>query len=239
MQDVPESELNDSYGEGYYNGDAYDDYLAKSDATLAHFRSRLDDISRAYNVSAPGHCLEIGCAFGLFLVAARERGWIVKGIEISKYAASYARAQFDLDVRTDEDALATIESQSQNLVVMWDVIEHLKYPLTVLREIRRILTPSGVLVLSTGNAGSLGARLFGKSWFLIAPPLHQFYFDRKSVRALLDAAGLTVQLIQSEGHPLQNMGRYPLLDWVARKDRFVGWRLKSGPIMTVVAAPHI
>jgi SAM-dependent methyltransferase len=238
IDDVDEATLSDLYGRRYYEGEnefVYPDYLAKSVEKTRDYEWRLDTICAKNNISWPGACLEIGCAFGLFLEVARRRGWKTKGIELSAHSAQYARERLGLDVSSQPDALQGLPSESHDLVVMWDVIEHLKDPFQVLREARRVLVPGGLLVLSTGDIGSLGARLYGGRWHLLMPPYHLFYFDRSSIRKMLKEAGFEVRDIRGDGHPLENHGNPPLLAWLAAHDRHIGWRLNSGPIMMVTA----
>jgi SAM-dependent methyltransferase len=236
---VTDDELDALYSRGYYEGEServYQNYLADPEAKGRYFGEQLDALVREFSLR-PGTMLEIGCAFGLFLEQARRRGWVVRGTERSAFAGEWARRELGLDVDTSRDALANVPSGSQDVVVLWDVIEHLRYPLDMMVEARRILRPGGLLALTTGDVGSLGARLYGRRWFLITPPHHLFYFDRQSMPKLLDKAGFAVRRISNGGgHPLESAGHGPkLLQWIARHDRHVGWRLKSGPILEVAA----
>ncbi len=234
LQDVSDEELTRLYGQGYYEGESnqvYQDYLADGASKREAFGARFDRIVSELGL-VPGTCLEVGCAFGLFLVEAQLRGWTVRGIERSAHSATWARTQLGLAVDTAPDAIYKVPSSSQDFVAMWDVIEHLKEPLDLLLEVRRILKPKGILALSTGNVGSLSARLYGKRWYLIAPPYHTFYFDRASIRRALQTAGFTVCAIRSEGHPLANGSRWKIPRWYTR---YIGWRVDRGPIMEVMA----
>jgi SAM-dependent methyltransferase len=239
LQDVSDAELDALYSREYYEGGsekAYRNYLADPATKAGHFGEQLDALMSDFRL-APAAMLEIGCAFGLFLNEARKRGWRVRGTERSAYSAEWARRELGLDVDTSPDALAHVPSASQDLVVMWDVIEHIRDPGRLVKEIRRVLKPGGLLALTTGDVGSLGARFYGKRWYLVAPPYHLFYFDRSSMRGLLDHGGFaTRRIANSGGHPFESAGRGPrVLQWIARNDRYVGWRLKSGPIIDVVA----
>lgn len=240
LQDVSDEQLRQAYGEGYYNGQddfVYQKYLADPDAKIRDFGRNLDDICRDNAIGTPGRCLEIGCAYGLFLVAARQRGWTVSGIEMSVHAAQSARETYGLDVTSDSSALERIDTASINLVAMWDVFEHVKQPLDLLTQIQRVLVPGGLLVLTTMDIGSVGARLYGRRWFQICPPYHLMYWDHASIRKVLENTGFTVRGIANcGGHPLENMGRYPALQWIARHDRYVGWRFqRGGPDIRVTA----
>jgi 2-polyprenyl-3-methyl-5-hydroxy-6-metoxy-1,4-benzoquinol methylase len=240
LQDMSDEELKQIYGEGYYNGQdsfVYQSYMADPEAKIRHFGQRLEEICRDNGIRMPGRCLEIGCAYGLFLVAARQRGWIVRGIEMSAHAAQSARESFGLDVSSDSNSIESIETDSMDLVVMWDVIEHVKYPLRLLEQVRRVLVPGGLTVFTTMDLGSLGGRLYGKRWFQICPPYHLIYWEHDSVRKVLEKAGFMIRDIANcGGHPLENMGRNRALQWIARHDRYLGWRFKrGGPDIKVTA----
>jgi SAM-dependent methyltransferase len=177
LQDVPDEELTALYARGYYEGEsdkAYRDYLSDPETKGKHFGEQLDALTREYSLR-PGALLEIGCAFGLFLDQARRRGWQVRGTERSQFSGEWARTHLHLDVDTSPDALTKVPSGSQDVVVLWDVVEHLRYPLDTVREARRVLRPGGLLALTTGDVKSLGARIYGRRWFLVAPPHHLFY----------------------------------------------------------------
>jgi 2-polyprenyl-3-methyl-5-hydroxy-6-metoxy-1,4-benzoquinol methylase len=239
MQEVTDAELDALYTRGYYEGETdrvYQNYLADPGTKGQQFGEQLDSLVSEFSLK-PGALLEIGCAFGLFLDQARRRGWSVRGTEKSAHAGGRARRELGLDVDTSPDALATVPSGSQDVVVLWDVIEHLRYPLDMMVEARRTLRPGGILSLTTGDVESLGARLYGRRWYLIAPPHHLFYFDRRSMAKLLGKAGFAVRrMTNGGGHPLESAGRGPrLLQWIARHDRHIGWRFKSGPILEVAA----
>src|SRR5437870_5364578 len=96
LQVVSDETLKRIYGEGFYNGEnqyVYKKYMADPESKIEYFGRRLDDLLCQNGISRPGRCLEVGCAHGLFLCAARERGWTVCGTELSTYAAHQARSE--------------------------------------------------------------------------------------------------------------------------------------------------
>ena len=76
---------------------------------------------------------------------------------------------------------------------MLAVLEHLEHPTPILREIRRVLTPSGKLVLTVPSKAAkpilefLAFRLGIISRAEIAD--HKTYYDRRSLTRLLDQTG--------------------------------------------------
>jgi hypothetical protein len=53
-------------------------------------------------------------------------------------------------------------------------------------------------VLTTGDVGSLAARLSGPRWHLYTIPEHLFFFSRRSLRLLLEAHGFRVEAQRAE-----------------------------------------
>ena len=72
---------------------------------------------------------------------------------------------------------------------MWDVIEHLVNPMTVLEKISKNISPKGFIVITTGDIGALLPKLQGRKWRMISPPHHLHYFNRKSITKLLEKNG--------------------------------------------------
>jgi 2-polyprenyl-3-methyl-5-hydroxy-6-metoxy-1,4-benzoquinol methylase len=133
--------------------------------------------------------LDIGCGEGFFLFSASAAGYTTKGIELSRDAAAYARNEFGLDV----DAVHFEESQLPenhfDVVTLWQVLEHVPYPLTILREAHRILKPGGLVAVSTPNIGGAPAKILGRRWWNIRR-IHINLFTEATLRGILENAGL-------------------------------------------------
>lgn len=157
-------------------------------------------------VPAGGRLLEIGCACGFLLQAARERGFAAQGVEMSAWASAYARDQLGLDVRTGTLEAAAFADGQFDVVVLADVIEHLFDPPATVREIRRVLAPGGRLLLLTPDVGSLMARLAGPRWWGLLDD-HYFYFSRSTLRRLLEREGFAIERITALGRV------FPLAHW--------------------------
>lgn len=197
---IPDDELIALYDEGYYEdpqAQGYDGYSAAEDHKRAHNRTLLDEIER---LRPPGDILEIGCAYGYFLDEARRRGWRVMGIEPSVHAARAASELLGVSIPTTPFSELPAEPESLDAVAMWDVIEHLPNPRATLEKAAAALRPGGVIAISTGNIGSLTARLQGADWSLITPPWHQFYFSKRTLRRLLADVGLPVSRTRGDGY---------------------------------------
>jgi len=139
-----------------------------------------------------GRLLDVGCGGGGFLVEARNLGYQVTGQDISPYFLDYCRSQHGLTVYGEE--LEALESMPGGFdcVTAFDVIEHHPDPKQMLTEIRRLLRPGGLAVVSTHDIGNLFARLYGVNWRHIHPVGHITYFTQTTLAKMLSATGFQV-----------------------------------------------
>jgi SAM-dependent methyltransferase len=189
----PEYRAEDVYDAAYFAdasaGHGYDDYGELEPVLRRNFSRRLARIPRP----RPGaRLLDIGAAFGFAVVEARDAGWQATGLDISAAAARAGRGAGGRVVVADARR-APFATESFDAVTLWDVLEHLPDPHAAVAEIARLLRPAGRLVLTTGDVGSLAARLSGSRWHLYTIPEHLFFYSRESLRLLLEAHGFRVE----------------------------------------------
>lgn len=190
------AELEAVYGESYFRNQrhadvGYADYSADAALITRTAHRRLADLE--HHALLKGRLLDVGCALGFFMAAARSRGWDVEGCDISGHAVSFARKELGLPARQGTLAEGGYASESFDAVTMWDVIEHVADPVTELRLAASLLAPGGVLAMTTPDAGSLPARLMRSRWmgYKLAEE-HLYYFDRRTIVEALGAAGFEV-----------------------------------------------
>lgn len=152
-------------------------------------------------VGKKGVLLDIGAGRGELLHAGVAQGWKVVGIEPSPTFAEHVK-QSGIEVRQEPVEQCRFPSSSFDVVVLAGVLEHLYNPDETIREISRILRPSGALFLDVPNEeglyfrlGNLYQKLRGRDWVVnLAPtfsPFHIFGFGPKSLRKLLSKHGFT------------------------------------------------
>ena len=178
-------------------GEGYADYVGEADLHRLNARRRL---SLLEGFTAPGRLLDVGCAAGFFLDEARGRGWEVTGIEVSTEMAEWASGTLGLpQVIHGSFTGHPWDEGTFDCVTMWDYIEHTIDPLFELQLAHRLLRPGGMLALSTGDAGSLVARLTGRRWHLLTPRHHNYFFTRSSLLSGLERAGFSVLVARHLG----------------------------------------
>lgn len=187
------------YDDGYF-ADAradrgYDDYGALAGSLRRTFARRFERLRPSREGA---RLLDIGTAFGFAVAEARRAGWDAYGIEVSPAAAARAHRASKGCVAVASGPQAPFASEAFDAVTLWDVLEHLSDPAAQLAEARRLLRPGGRLMLTTGDVGSLLARLSGAAWHLYTLPEHLFFFSRTSLEQLLGRAGFVVEEMRSE-----------------------------------------
>jgi SAM-dependent methyltransferase len=187
--EAPAFEPERYYTDDYFTGrhaDGYADY-GSAEAVLRREFARTVEFIRARRDG--GRLLEIGCAYGFFLQEAKPF-FEVCGIELSADAAAHAR-RAGLNVLTGVADAPTLQRLgSHDVIVMLDVIEHLPDPHGMLCLLSRHLAPGGIIVITTGDFGSLVARLAGPRWRLMTPPQHLWFFTGESLSGMARSAGL-------------------------------------------------
>lgn len=186
--DIQSLNMREIYGDSYFCGDEYADYMRDRPMFTKQFRRCLQEVKR---FQPGGELVEIGCAYGFFLSVAQQ-DYRVHGFDIAEGPVAYARVALGVDAHCADFLEALLEPASVDVVVMWDTIEHLPRPDLTIGKVGQVLRPGGFLFLTTGDIGSNLARLRREKWRLFHPPTHLHYFSRVTIARLLETAGLQV-----------------------------------------------
>lgn len=143
--------------------DSIDNEYMKEEGGRTKTANRIFDMIERH--VSPGRLLDVGCYTGVFLAAARARGWQVQGVELSTWAVETARAHYQLEVAQGTLGAVHFPPAQFDLITLIDVIEHLSDPCAVLREAHRLLAPGGYVYVSTPNVDSQFARVMGRRWW--------------------------------------------------------------------------
>src|SRR5258708_2242795 len=185
------------YTAEYFSGrqsDGYADYVAAEPVLRREFARTVAFIRRWCD---GGRLLEIGCAYGFFLHEAKKY-FDVSGIELAADAAIYCQRSGLSVLPGAVDETTLHRDVKVDIIVMLDVIEHLPDPRGTLVLLSRHLSPGGIIVITTGDFGSVAARLSGRYWRLMTPPQHLWFFSRDSIIRLAESLGLRIERVD---HP--------------------------------------
>lgn len=163
--------------------------------------------------------LEVGCAFGDLLSLLDDLGCETFGVDMSKYALDQAKTitKAKLSLHDINKGLEIYKDSSFDVVIAFDVIEHLESPFKFLKECNRILKKGCFLIITTPNMNSLGRGIFQKRWFGYRDSTHIYLFYPESLKHLVKVSGFKVRSIECPFH------RFPkIIQMVANKTKLGG-----------------
>jgi len=242
--------LGDLYSSGKYARFLAGKYTRKR---IRRYRVTMAPFGRLFRKGRGRRLLDFGCGNGLFLDIAHRRGFDCYGVDLAADAIEVVRQKPSGQhayhgTPTDIPQLA---AGGFDVITMWSVLAHLAQPVDDLTMLRRLLAPSGVLLLLTVNAGSLKFKHDLETWGGFTAN-HLAFFAPDTLRLLLRRAGFravamppwysgpvergTTRLSAREQHHLRrvidrgNRGNMLRAAAFVDPDEPKRWRLRSIPL---------
>lgn len=145
--------------------------------------------------------LDLGCNTGFAVEAARRLGYEATGYDLSDAAIEHARAAYPrCEFHHGVADAAASSGKTYDAVLCAEMIEHLTELDSLGQALSRLVSPGGVLYLTTPDAGRLRnpGRLL--AWKEVCPPEHLIYFGREQIRRFLEGLGFRVILFLPVWH---------------------------------------
>jgi SAM-dependent methyltransferase len=148
--------------------------------------------------------LEVGCWSGHVTKHLAARGNHVVGVEVNPEAAELAKAHAERVHVADLDrtSLSSLEDGPFDVIVLGDVLEHLRDPSATLADAATLLTPDGRFVISVPNIAHIDARmmLLQGEWQYqrdgLLDATHLRWFTHRSLRDLLATVGFVATEVE-------------------------------------------
>ena len=169
--------------------------------------------------------LDIGCAYGAFLAAAKEEGFSPYGIDPAEDAVRHITDTLGLTAAQGffpPLPEAALPASRYDVITLWYVIEHFRGCLPALAEIRKLLKPGGVLAFATPSFSGISGRVSLRNFLQRSPADHWTIWSPAACKKALKAAGFTVHKIVITGHHPE---RFPLLGKYAQSSKSPLYRL--------------
>lgn len=138
-----------------------------------------------------GKLLDIGAGTGDFLLTAKNDGWESIGVEPSDRAKNIAKEKGISFV----EETSTLESNSLDVITMWHVLEHVPNLEHQIQELRRLLKPTGTLIIAVPNYKSFDAGHYETFWAAYDVPIHFWHFSKKSIQLLFERVDMKLEKI--------------------------------------------
>jgi 2-polyprenyl-3-methyl-5-hydroxy-6-metoxy-1,4-benzoquinol methylase len=162
-------------------------------APYAYFEDVNWGLLRLWGNRSGKDVLDVGCGFATTSQFIQARGNRVVGIESNVEAVAVARTRIATVIEAD---LQTADLREKfDAIIFADVLEHLAWPVGILRKYADLLKPDGTIIVSLPNVGLWSVRLgllFGSFHYQDSGVLdrtHLRFFTRRSAIGMLRAAG--------------------------------------------------
>lgn len=133
--------------------------------------------------------LEIGCGMGDFLLEAQAKGFDVAGLEVTDYLVEFANHRLGFPcVHKGRIESSGLLKESFDVIVFFDVIEHVNSPFDFMTHVNALLKKSGEIYIVTPSLDSWSAKLLGKNWMEYKIE-HLSYFNKMAIIHLLERTG--------------------------------------------------
>ncbi len=182
----------------YYESE---DYISHTDSKrslfekLYHFIKSiaLKDKLNLINSLQPhkGQILDIGAGTGDFLSVAKNSGWKTVGVEPSDKAKAIAKSKGVSFVSVTSE----LENHSFDVISMWHVLEHVPDLDKQIKELKRLLKPTGTLIIAVPNFKSFDAKYYGKFWAAFDVPIHFWHFSKTAVKLLFEKEEIKLEKV--------------------------------------------
>lgn len=186
-----EKALDKLYKKDYFFGMEYSNYIEDRPALEQNFKKRIKTLKKMGFIGPNKTVLEVGCAYGYFLNLVKDKVKSHKGFDVAKEGIEFAKKELAVNASTD-NFLKIDTKKKVDLVCMWDVIEHVGRPDAFIKKANEALKIGGALALTTGDIGTPVPKMRKGKWRMIHPPTHIYYFNKKSMTALLEKNGFEV-----------------------------------------------
>jgi 2-polyprenyl-3-methyl-5-hydroxy-6-metoxy-1,4-benzoquinol methylase len=140
-----------------------------------------------------GRILDIGCATGEFLNYFKNRQWETFGIEPDEQARKMGISNYSLRIE-DEDYLQKLPEASFDVITMWHVLEHVPLLNERIAQLRRLLSPNGILLIAVPNPASQDAKFYKSFWAAYDVPRHLYHFTQTTIKIIFSKHGF--ELVQ-------------------------------------------
>lgn len=170
---------SDAYqGSAQKLGTAYENYEADEVHRYQEAQARLRFDIEPWLINHPSSILEIGCASGTLLAAARDRGHRVAGLDLSSRFSEQAKRLNKLNVRVGNVLKFTCRKKKYDAVFIFGTVSNLPDLEKVLRKIRGLINREGKLFINFPDSLSFIAKVYAEKMWMFSPTVITFPSSR-------------------------------------------------------------
>ena len=123
---------------------------------------------------------------------AKNQNWDILGIEPNDKAKGIAVGK---GIKFG-DTIEKLESNSFDVITMWHVLEHVPDVEHQVAELKRLLKPSGTIIIAVPNFKSYDANHYKEFWAAYDVPRHLWHFSKTAIEKLFDKQNMNLEDIK-------------------------------------------
>lgn len=136
--------------------------------------------------------LDLGCGTGEFLNYCQKNGWKVQGIEPSATARTFASKHYGLTIH-EAGEWEQFPDEVFDVVTAWHVLEHIYRLDEAVKQVKRVLSPSGIFVVALPNCSSADAAFYKQYWAAYDVPRHIWHFTPSDAKRYFESKGFILK----------------------------------------------
>tara|TARA_X000000368_G_scaffold377208_1_gene330742 strand:+ start:644 stop:1564 length:921 start_codon:yes stop_codon:yes gene_type:complete len=137
------------------------------------------------NLNKKGNYLEIGPGLCNLYKSFYEKKWNCEGVELQKWIKAPG-------IKKNYNRLS---KKKNDVIVMFDVLEHIIDPNSFLKNISKKIKKNGKLFLTFPNASSYRSKILKTEWQMVSPLAHLNFFSIESAKIMLKKNGYQIEHI--------------------------------------------
>ncbi len=208
-------DLSKVYDESYFANESflendndqlygYLDYLSERFIKQTNYLKLVDKLIGYLDDFQPGKSrfLDVGCGMGYLMDVAHDKGFQVDGVEFNPDAVKKLKDKYNFPAMVGD--FLNYEGSGFDVLTLMDLIEHFLDPVAAVEHANRVMRKGGVMSLVTMDSDSWTSKLFGKrleDFRRIKE--HAFFFNRRTIRTIMENAGFEILDIRYYGHTLR------------------------------------
>ncbi len=206
-----DEELHDYYANKYYQEGEGSYSVSYTDEEIAYFRLKAFLVyrkaSQLIDIEKGRRFIDIGCGEGWVMDEFKRKGYSVVGLDFSTHGIKEFNPHLlEFTEQGNIYDLLKIKIRSKvkcDILMLANVIEHVTDPVKLLNEIKEIMFPNAILIITAPNDFSpLHELLFEEQkiskMFWLHYPDHLSYFNKESMNKLLLDLGFKIHTIVAD-----------------------------------------
>jgi len=165
-------------------------------------RPRVEMLRRLLPADPDGAVVDVGCAYGPFLSAARDAGLAGYGLDVFEGAVRHVREKLGIPAITGSFETVRRRDLPRRIaaITFWYVIEHFSDIDFVLDKTAALLPTGGVLAFSTPNYRGISGRRSLRAFLERSPIDHVTILSPHRLSWILSRYGLVLRRVRVTGH---------------------------------------